>query len=81
MAIVIAYNMNHLQYAADNSGVLNGQNQIFGWNSHFKMNQNYYVKGTGIPTSANFNFIEDMDGIDTTINDQDTEWGASFQSV
>lgn len=81
MAIVIAYNLNHLQYAADNAGVLNGQNQIFGWSSHFKMNQNIYVKGTGIPTPANFNYVEDMDGVDATINDQDIEWGGSFQAT
>lgn len=81
MAIFIGYNLNHLQYAADNAGVLNGQNQIFGWNSHFKMNQNIYVKGTGIPTTTNFNYVEDIDGIDGTINDQDLFFGASYQAI
>lgn len=81
MAILIAYNVNHLIYCADNAGVLNGQNQIFGWNSHFKMNQNLYVKGTGIPTSGNFSYVEDIDGVDALINDQDAAFGASYQSV
>lgn len=81
MAILIAYNLNHLQYAADNSGVLNGQNQMFGWNSHFKMNQNLYVKGVGIPTFGNFCYVEDMDAVDATMNDQDAAFGISYQTI
>lgn len=81
MAVLIAYNINHLQYAADNAGVLNGQNQIFGWSSHFKMNQCIYVKGSGIPTTSNFAYVEDFDGVDAMINDQDIEAGVSYQAI
>ncbi|WP_106497499.1 hypothetical protein [Lentibacillus sp. Marseille-P4043] len=80
MALKIIYNTNLLNTALDNAGVFNGENQGFGWNSHFKQNQNANLTGFFNPSTGNVNILRDNDGFDATINDQDAAAGVIGQS-
>lgn len=80
MTLQIVYNANLLNTALDNAGVFNGENQGFGWNSHFKQNNNVNLTGFLNPSYTSVNIVRDDDGVDATINDQDGAAGAIGQN-
>ncbi|MBM7646819.1 hypothetical protein JOD45_003053 [Scopulibacillus daqui] len=81
MAILIAFNSNNINSAVYNFGAFNGENQVFGWHSHYKQNNNYFPIGIAMSNPANLNFISDLDVVDTSINDQDANIGSSYQQT
>lgn len=81
MTLQIYYNTNLLNTALDNAGVFNGENQGFGWSSHFKQNNNANLTGFLNPHTGNVNIVRDNDGFDATINDQDVESGVIGQTL
>lgn len=78
MPLKIMYNVTWLGTALDNSGVFNGDNEGFGWSTHFKQNNSIGLVGTHPHNEATklINIIKDNDIIDGTINDQDFALGS-----
>lgn len=81
MTLAIFYNANVLDTALDNAGVFNGENQGFGWSSHFKQNNSLNLTGFGNPSTGNISIVRDNDAFDAIINDQDAITGALGQSL
>ncbi|TCP21941.1 hypothetical protein EV207_13828 [Scopulibacillus darangshiensis] len=80
MSLRIVYNGVELMTALDNAGVFNGENEGYGWSSHFKSNNNAGLSGTmdqfaNNELYENINIIKDNDYIDAFINDQDVARG------
>lgn len=80
MPLKIVYDTVECFIALDNAGIFNGENDGFGWSTHFKQNATANLSGAPgqfANNNANYslNIIKDNDFIDCVINDQDTSWG------
>ncbi|MBM7646540.1 hypothetical protein JOD45_002770 [Scopulibacillus daqui] len=81
MTIGIVYNMATIGFAADNGGILNGENQGFGWTSPVKQNNMHIDVGYFCGTPANINIIFDQDVTDNVIFVPDFQAGTIGQTV
>lgn len=81
MSLKIIYNTVECLVALDNAGVFNGENEGYGWSSHFKQNMSAVLTGGQMNQFANnelcenIHIIKDNDFVDTLINDQDYAQG------
>ncbi|MBM7646541.1 hypothetical protein JOD45_002771 [Scopulibacillus daqui] len=81
MAIGIVYNAATIGFAADNGGILNGENQGFGWISPVNQNNMQYAVGFLVSSPANVNIIFDQDAADNVIIEPDIQGGTIGQTV
>lgn len=78
MRLKIIYDTAFFMTALDNAGIFNGENEGYGWSSHFKQNNSAVLTGPDFPNndfSDSINIINDNDHIDAWINDQDRVFG------
>ncbi|MFC7395306.1 hypothetical protein [Scopulibacillus cellulosilyticus] len=76
MDIAIQYNNASIDRGWGNTGFFNGENEGFGWGSHSKRNNSVIVTGYRDDAPCNINLIFDNDVIDSSINDEDVNYGA-----
>lgn len=81
MPVLITFNVINANYLADNALLFNGENQVFGWNSHLKQSNPLYSSGILNPHAANVNILIDRDFIDYVVYDPDVTIGASFEGL
>ena len=80
MSVAIKFNKITFNAAADNAGIINGENQGFGYSSHLKANRGITVSGSRTLSTQNLNDVFDSDFIDTPINDEDLYFGQMASS-
>ncbi|MBM7646821.1 hypothetical protein JOD45_003055 [Scopulibacillus daqui] len=76
MDIAIQYNNASINRSQGNTGFFNGENEGFGWGSHFKRNNSVVVIGNDDDAPCNINLVFDNDQIDLTIKDNDFNFGS-----
>lgn len=79
MGLRILYDKTYLGTALDNCGVFNGENEGYGWSTHFKQNNSFMGSSGKLKSNLEgkglYNYINDNDLIDAWINDQDRGFG------
>ncbi|MBM7646512.1 hypothetical protein JOD45_002742 [Scopulibacillus daqui] len=81
MTITIKYQTAEINTSADNSGIANGENQAFGWQSPVKQNNVHAASGMYVAAPDNINIILDKDYTDLAIYNGGINAGSIRQTI